>query len=74
MVNKPYGTKTGKLIDLRHHSVRQKLVEGNKTVFHVPASGQKADIFTKPLKCIAFDKKCDLLNMEYEPSDPGERT
>lgn len=63
IVNKSHGTKRRNFIDLRHHFIRQKLMEGRETVTHVPAADQKADMHTKPLKRIEFERQCAKLKI-----------
>lgn len=67
MISKPHGTKRRKFIDLRHHYIRQQLDTGRTSVIHVPGQEQKADIMTKPLQRVAFQKQCEILHMAAMP-------
>lgn len=57
MIQNTYGTKRRRFIDLRHHFIRQKLKEGRTTVSHVQAIQKMADMMTKPLKRLEFQRQ-----------------
>lgn len=61
MINKPHGTKRRNFIDLRHHYIRQKLDDCQTRIKHVPAAEQKADMFTIPVRRVAFQRECRIL-------------
>lgn len=65
MIAKPHGTKRRKFIDLRHHYIQQTLQRQQVQVTHVPAAGQKADMFTKALPRVQFQRQCTLIGLVH---------
>lgn len=56
LVKNPEYHKRSKHIDVRYHFVREKYLEGEMLVKHVPGKSQLADIMTKPLPAIRFQE------------------
>ncbi len=52
-----------KHIDVRHHWVREKVEDGNVELEYIPTADQTADIFTKPLDSVKFEKFRDDLGL-----------
>lgn len=52
-----------KHIDIRHHFIREKVLDGTLQLEHVPSDEMLADIFTKPLKAIKHSRNCENLGL-----------
>ncbi|XP_031357909.1 uncharacterized protein LOC116181661 isoform X3 [Photinus pyralis] len=56
-------SKRSKLIDVRHHFVRDCVNSGKIILNYIPTEFQEADIFTKSLPCVKFKYFRDCLNI-----------
>lgn len=63
MVAKPHGTKRRKFIDLRHHFIQKQIRDCTLHVQHVSTKEQKADLFTKPLLRVQFNRQCQNIGI-----------
>jgi hypothetical protein len=52
-----------KQIDIKYHSIRQKVKLGQLTLHYVPSKDNLADIFMKPLPCKDFEHICQYLGL-----------
>lgn len=57
------GTKRQRYIDLLHHLLQHLIRQNELRFVHVPAAGQKADMFTKPMKRSMFFSQCQTLRI-----------
>ena len=55
-----------KHIDLKYHYVRECIAKGKIKVFFVPSEDNTADILTKNLGRIKFEKFCSQLGLEFK--------
>ena len=65
MAKNPIAHKRTKHIDIRHHFVREAVQAGTISLTYCPTSDMLADIFTKPLPKLQFEKlrgKLGLIN------------
>ena len=53
-----------KHIDIRYHFIRECVKKGEIIVIHIGTDMQKADVLTKALSVIKFEKMCKLLGMK----------
>ena len=63
LVKNPEYHKRSKHIDVRYHFVREKFLDGELRIQHVPGEMQLADIMTKPLPSVRFKELCALLGL-----------
>ena len=52
-----------KHIDIRFHFIRDHVKEGSVELLHVASQDQVADIFTKPLSKVLYDKYKKMIDM-----------
>lgn len=55
--------KRSKHIDVRTHFVRERIQNGELKIEHVPSENQVADILTKPIPRVQFQRLRDKLGM-----------
>lgn len=67
MVNALGLTKTSKFIDLRHQYIKQQVRDHNRSIQHVPSKELTADMFTKALYRIRFEKLRRMIKVEEIP-------
>ncbi|XP_074328340.1 secreted RxLR effector protein 161-like [Apium graveolens] len=53
-----------KHIDIQYHFIRECIEKGEIKLMHVHTSEQKADILTKALAAVKFERMCELLGMK----------
>ena len=53
-----------KHINIRHHYIRERVVEGEIGLVQIPSEENLADIFTKPLPCITHQKLIRALKLD----------
>lgn len=63
LVKNPEYHKRSKHIDVRYHFVREKYLEGEMLVKHVPGESQLADIMTKPLPAVRFQELSVMIGL-----------
>lgn len=63
LVKNPEFHKRSKHIEIRYHFVREKFNNGEIVVEHVDGENQTADIMTKPLVRVRFNKIKDMLGV-----------
>jgi len=63
LAKNPEYHKRSKHVDVRYHFVREKFIEGELHIKHVPGTLQVADIMTKPLASVRFKELCNLLGL-----------
>lgn len=56
LAKNPVHHERSKHIDVKFHFIREHVKEGNTSMIQVASHDQVADIFTKPLPTIFFDK------------------
>ena len=61
--NNPVNHERSKHIDVRFHFIRDHVKEGSVELLHVASQDQVADIFTKPLSKVLFDKYKKMIGM-----------
>ena len=72
--NPIYHART-KHIEVKHHFIREKVSAGQVKLEYIPTSEQLADIMTKALGRIAFERlRCQLGLVRIEPHQPFELT
>ena len=72
--NPIYHART-KHIEVKHHFIQEKVSAGQVKLEYIPTSEQLADIMTKPLGRIAFERLwCQLGLVKIEPHQPFELT
>lgn len=59
----PLLSERSKHIDIRHHFVREKVVNHQLLFSYCPTSDMTADIFTKPLERVKFSRFAYLLGL-----------
>ena len=55
-----------KHIDVKFHSIREQVKEGNVEMVHVGSRNQIVDLFTKPLPTVLFNNYKNLIGMKDE--------
>ena len=60
-----------KHIDIRHHFIRQHVENGDVKIVHIPGKENIADVLTKGLGKIAFNRCLASLGMERFQSESG---
>lgn len=55
--------KRSKHIDVRFHFIRERVQEDELAVEYVPSKDQEADILTKPIPRVQFQRLCGMLGM-----------
>ncbi|KAF8774799.1 Copia protein like [Argiope bruennichi] len=63
LAKNPEYHKRSKHIDVRYHFVREKFIDGELFIKHVPGEMQLADIMTKPLPSVRFKELRTLLGL-----------
>jgi len=63
LAKNPVNHERSKHIDVRFHFIREQVKEGNVELVHVASKEQAADIFTKPLPTVLFEKGKKMLGM-----------
>ena len=66
LTKEPRHHQRTKHIDVAHHFVRERAVEGSLNVIHLPTSEMLADEFTKPLARVPFEKMVKGLRVVQE--------
>jgi hypothetical protein len=56
-----------KHIDVKYHYVRECIVVKKIVLYHVPTRNNTADIFTKNLGCLKFEKLKQQLGIKFLP-------
>lgn len=51
------GTKPLKFIELKHHTITEEIKKNNFALSHINFNSQKADILTKTLRLVEFERK-----------------
>ena len=54
--------------DIRHHFIRDHVLNGSFSTTWIPTSDMPADIFTKLLPLPAFSRHHDILGLSVPPS------
>jgi hypothetical protein len=54
-------------IDLKYHYVRECIAVKKIVLYHIPTEDNTADIFTKNLGCLKFEKFKQQLGIEFLP-------
>lgn len=60
-------TKRSKSIELRHHYIKEKMLENNISIKHVPSRTLTAGIFTKALERRRFEKLRQMIGVAEIP-------
>lgn len=68
---KPHATKRRKFIDLRHQLLQYTIAKNRIQVQHVRSWQQKADMFTKSLQRVMFQRQCTMLQNQSAAPDGG---
>ena len=63
LTKNPVNHERSKHIDVRFHFIRDHVKEGSMELLHVASQDQDADIFTKPLPKLLFDKYKKMIDM-----------
>ena len=63
LVKNPEFHKRSKHIEVRHYFVREKYLEGLLQVQHLEGENQIADIMTKPLPRVRFEKLREMMGL-----------
>jgi len=63
IINNPEGVGRAKHVDISHHMVRERVLRGEVTFFHLPTADMVADGLTKPLPVPAFTAFRDRLGV-----------
>lgn len=53
-----------KHIDIHYHFIRECMDRGEVIIKHINTENQRADVLTKPLSTIKFERMCALLGMK----------
>ena len=64
LIKNPVFHRRSKHIDVVYHFIREKFEENIIDIKYVPSAEQVADIFTKALPKVAFQKNCSLLGIK----------
>jgi len=73
--NNPVQEKRVKHIDIKHHYIRECIEDEEVEVLRVDTDDNTADIFTKPLGAIKFNKFRDLLGLVfYKPKSNNQQS
>lgn len=73
MVLKSHGIKSIKFIYLTHQYIQHMIQFNLIKIKHVQASGQPANMFTKPLQSILFYRQCKILHIFQSMSKATRR-
>ena len=63
LAKNPVNHESSKHIDVRFHYIRDHVKERNVELLHVASQDQVADIFTKPLPKVLFNKYNKIIGM-----------
>lgn len=63
LAKNPVNHERSKHIDVRFHFIRDHVKEGNIELLHVASQDQVANIFTKPLPKVLFNKYKKMIGM-----------
>lgn len=74
MMAKSHGTKRRKCFDLRYQMLQHMVADGSITISHVITHLQKADMLTKVLHRVIFERQCQALQMVLTPPTGGTVT
>ena len=66
--NSPAISARTKHIDIRHHFIRNHVLDGSFSTTWIPTEDMLADIFTKPLPFPVFSCHLDVLGLSTLPS------
>ena len=66
--NTPAISARSKHIDIRHHFIRDHVLDGSFSTTWIPTADMPADIFTKSLPLPAFTRHRDVLGLSIPPS------
>ena len=66
--NSPAISARSKHIDIRHHFIREHVLDGSFSTTWIPTADMPADIFTKPLPLPAFSRHRDVLGLSIPPT------
>lgn len=69
MITKTFGSKRRKFIDLRHHYLQKMAQDHFIYVVHVAVAQKKADMFTKNLVKVQFDKHFNVVGISNALSE-----
>jgi len=64
LAKNPVNHGRSKHIDVKFHSIREQVKEGNVEMVHVGSRDQIADLFTKPLPTVLFNNYKNLIGMK----------
>jgi methyl coenzyme M reductase subunit D len=64
LAGNPAHHKRSKHIEIRYHSIKEKVDNGQITIHHVRTNDQAADMLTKPLKDIKHKHNCQLIHLK----------
>jgi len=65
LVRNPEFHKRTKHVDVRYHFIRERVNENQLSIEFIGSEFQAADVFTKPMSRIAFDRLCVLIGMRH---------
>jgi len=70
MVNNPVHHDRTKHVGIDRHFIREKLEDGTLQISFVKSSDQLADVLTKGINVVVFDKLCDKMGLRdiFAPS------
>ena len=66
--NSPAISARSKHIDIRHHFIRDHVLDGSFSTTWIPTADMPADIFTKPLPFPVFSRHRDVLGLSIPPT------
>jgi len=70
MAQNPITEKRSKHIDIKYHVIREYVKEGHIEIFYIPSDENPADMFTKVLGRVKFEKFRNMLGLEFFSEQP----
>lgn len=64
LAKNPVFHRRSKHIDVRYHFIRERVEQGEIVIKHVRTEDQRADMLTKSMSTVKFEKMRDLLGMK----------
>ena len=70
MAQNPITEKRSKHIDIKYHVIREYIKEGHIKLYYIPSDENPADMFTKVLGRVKFEKFRNMLGIEFFSEHP----